>query len=111
MTTDLANRECKPCKGGVPPLSESEMAGLARQLDPAWNIVDNHHLERTFAFDTYQEAVSFTNRVAGLAQVENHHPDILLAYGKVTVSVWTHKIDGLTLSDFVFAAKVDELAR
>ena len=111
MSTDLAKRECEPCKGGVPPLSEPEMAGLAKQLDPAWRIADNHHLERSFKFDGYEAAVFFTNCVAGIAQEENHHPDILLSYGEVTVTIWTHKIDGLTLSDFIFAAKVDEAVR
>ena len=108
MTEDLAKRDCVPCKGGVPPLSAEEVASLCKQLDADWRAVEAHHLERTYAFDTYAKSVDFTNKVAAIAEEQNHHPDILLTYGKVTVTIWTHKIDGLTLSDFIFAAKVDQ---
>jgi len=76
---------------------------------PAWQIVNEHHLERTFKFPDFRAALAFTNQVGNLAEEQGHHPDILLAWGKVVVSIWTHKIDGLTESDFIFAAKVDRL--
>ncbi len=76
---------------------------------PAWQIVNEHHLERTFKFPDFRAALAFTNQVGNLAEEQGHHPDILLAWGKVAVSIWTHKIDGLTESDFIFAAKVDRL--
>lgn len=85
-----------------------ELAALRRQLDPSWAVVDEHHLEKTFPFTAYRDAVAFAVSVAAIAEQENHHPDILLVYGKVTVTIWTHKVDGLTESDFIFAAKVEE---
>jgi len=107
MTSQLAQKECVPCKGGVPPLGGAELDTLHEQLDPQWKVINSHHLEREYVFDTYTESVDFANKVAAIAEEQKHHPDILLTYGKVKVTIWTHKIDGLTLSDFVFAAKVD----
>jgi len=105
---DLAKKTCVPCKGGVPPLAGAELAALHRQLGAEWQVVDEHHLERTFTFPTYADGVEFTNRAARIAEEQAHHPDIHLFYGKVTVQVWTHKIDGLTESDFVLAAKIGQ---
>jgi 4a-hydroxytetrahydrobiopterin dehydratase len=107
--SDLAKKECVPCKGGEPPLKGNELAGLATQLAPGWRVVNEHHLEREFKFPDFRQALAFTNQVGQLADSQNHHPDIYLAWGKVKVTLWTHKIDGLTESDFVFAAKVDGL--
>ncbi len=102
---DLANQECVPCKGGVPPLTGEALRLLHDRLGPEWSVVDEHHLEREFTFGNFQEALDFTNRIGALAESQNHHPDIYLAWGKVRITIWTHKIDGLTESDFVFAAK------
>jgi 4a-hydroxytetrahydrobiopterin dehydratase len=107
--TGLAEMECLPCKGGVPPLKGEDLARLARHLAGGWQIVDEHHLEREFKFKDFREALNFTNKVGGLAEDQNHHPDIYLAWGKVKLTLWTHKVDGLTESDFIFAAKVDRL--
>jgi len=107
MTQKLAARSCVPCRGGVPPLTEAERKSLHEQLNEGWAVIDGHHLEKDFAFDTYREAVEFTNRVAAIAEEQDHHPDILLAWGKVKVTVWTHKTDGLTENDFIFAAKTE----
>lgn len=74
-----------------------------------WDIVDEHHLERQFSFPDFQSALDFTNAVGALAEAEGHHPDIYLAWGKVGIKIWTHKINGLTTSDFVLAAKIDGL--
>lgn len=104
----LAEKECIPCKGGVPPLKGEELAVLHDQLGDTWNLVEQHHLERTFTFKNFVEALAFTNTVGAIAEEANHHPDILTAWGKVVVTIWTHKIDGLTESDFVFAAKVEK---
>jgi 4a-hydroxytetrahydrobiopterin dehydratase len=104
---DLAAMECVPCKGGVPPLEGEELEGLAESLGGDWQVVDDHHLEREYRFKNFREALGFTNRVGELAEQQNHHPDIFLAWGKVRLTIWTHKIDGLTESDFVFAAKAD----
>ncbi len=106
--SDLAQKSCVPCRGGVPRLSGEGLADLAAQV-PAWNVVDGHHIEREIAFPNFQTALDFTNQVGALAESEGHHPDIYLAWGKVGIKVWTHKIDGLTESDFVLAAKIDRL--
>ncbi len=106
-TTELAQKECVPCKGGVDPLKGDALKKLHEELGNGWECVDEHHLEKTYSFKGYPASVAFTNAVADIAEAQNHHPDILLTYGKVHVKIWTHKIDGLTESDFVFAAKVE----
>ncbi len=106
---DLAAKECIPCKGGVPPLKGQVLADLAAQLGGGWAVVDEHHLEKECKFKNFREALDFTNRVGELAETVKHHPDVYLAYGKVKLLIWTHKINGLTESDFVFAAKADRL--
>ena len=106
---DLANRECVPCKGDVPPLKGAELTALYSQLHDDWAVLAEHQLRREFHFDAYAGAVDFTNLVAQIAKIQNHHPDIHLSYGKVVVEIWTHKVGGLTESDFIFAAKVDAL--
>jgi 4a-hydroxytetrahydrobiopterin dehydratase len=108
--TDLAAKQCVPCKGGVPPLEGAELAELHEKLGNDWSVVEAHHLEKTYRFADFREALGFTNRVGQLAEEQNHHPDIHLAWGRVRLTIWTHKIDGLTESDFVLAAKVDRIA-
>lgn len=107
MTTPLSSRECAPCKGKVPPLKGEALASLYRMLANDWALVQEHHLEKTYRFPNFKTALDFTNRVGAVAEAQNHHPDIHLAWGKVVVTIWTHKIDGLTESDFIFAAKCD----
>lgn len=107
MTTcDLARKTCVPCRGGVPPLKGAELARLASELGDAWQVVGEHHLEREFAFRSFRDALAFTNAVGEIAEGQGHHPDIHLAWGKVRIQVWTHKIDGLTESDFILAARI-----
>ncbi|MEK6373615.1 MAG: 4a-hydroxytetrahydrobiopterin dehydratase [Acidobacteriota bacterium] len=98
-----------PCRGGVPPLAGEELAALLRELGNGWRVVDGHHLEKEYPFPDFAEALAFTNRVGALAEEEGHHPDIYLAWGKVRITNWTHKIDGLSRGDFVLAAKIDRL--
>ncbi len=105
----LAAEECIPCKGGVPPLKGGELASVARELGSSWHVVDEHHLEKEFRFPDFAQALSFTNAVGAIAEREGHHPDIHLAWGKVRIEIWTHKIDGLTRSDFILAAKIDRI--
>jgi 4a-hydroxytetrahydrobiopterin dehydratase len=106
--SDLAQLTCVPCRGGVPPLTAEEIRPLQKQV-PQWNVVNNHHIERQFSFPDFKTALGFVNRVGNLAEEQGHHPDILLAWGKVGITIWTHKIDGLTESDFILAAKIDRL--
>ena len=107
MTNELAQKDCVPCKGGMPPLDKSKVEDLLGQLK-AWTIEHDYYLTRTFEFLDFAKALEFTNRVGAIAEQQGHHPNIHLAWGKVKVEVWTHKINGLTESDFIFAAKVDE---
>lgn len=109
-TPSLADKKCVPCRGGVPPLAAGEVARLLAQVD-GWQAPESHHLTRTFKFSNFATALDFVNKVGALAEEQGHHPDLYLAWGKVRVDVWTHKIDGLTESDFVLAAKIDRLSR
>jgi len=104
----LAGKHCVPCRGGVPRLRGEEIERLRVQLDQGWRVVDEHHLEKTYAFSDFAQALAFTTRVGAIAETEGHHPDVYLAWGKVTLTIWTHKIDGLTESDFILAAKADQ---
>ncbi len=105
--SELAEQSCVPCKGGVPPLGPAACARLLERLGGDWTVVDSHHLSKTYRFANFADALAFVNRVGERAGEQNHHPDVFLAWGKVRLDIWTHKIDGLTESDFVFAAKAD----
>lgn len=106
--SELANKECIPCKGNVPALKGGDLTLLLGKLEGGWRCVDEHHLEKEYAFPNFRQALDFTNKVGELAERQGHHPDIYLAWGKVVLTIWTHKIDGLTESDFIFAAKADQ---
>lgn len=105
----LARKKCIPCSGGIPPLKKEEIEPLHSQLGSGWHVAENHHLEKDFTFEGFRQGLEFTNKVGALAEEEGHHPDICLSWGKVGIRIWTHKIDGLTESDFILAAKIDEL--
>lgn len=102
----LADRSCVPCRGGVPPLTADQYAPLHREV-AEWEVAGGHHLQRTYRTADFASALALVNAIGGIAEAEFHHPDIELAWGRVGVKIWTHKIDGLTESDFVFAAKCD----
>jgi 4a-hydroxytetrahydrobiopterin dehydratase len=106
--SDLAAKKCIPCSGGVPPLTQERIAELAPKV-AEWRIEEKHHLIRNFDFPNFVTALAFVNRIADVAEAERHHPDIYLAWGKVQVTIWTHAIDGLTESDFILAAKINNL--
>jgi 4a-hydroxytetrahydrobiopterin dehydratase len=107
--TELADKKCVPCRGGVPALKGTELKKLHKDV-PQWSVVEEHHLKREFKFPDFANALAFVNRVGALAEEQGHHPDILLAWGKAEMTLWTHKIDGLTESDFIMAAKIDRLS-
>ena len=110
MTEQLADKHCIPCRGGVPALKGKELETLQKNI-PLWSVMDEHHLYREFGFPDFKQALEFVNRIGAIAEEEGHHPDILLAWGKVGVTTWTHKIDGLTESDFILAAKIDRASQ
>lgn len=108
---DLAQRACVPCRGGTPPMPRRESEDLLRQLGTGWELAEVFQgvtgLRKTYRFKDFAEALGFVNRAGAIAEEQGHHPDMALAWGQVIVSVWTHKIKGLTESDFIFAAKCD----
>ena len=106
MVCELASRECVPCKGGTPPLSEEKIEQLLGELN-GWTVQQEYHLTKSFSFPDFVKALACVNRIGEIAEQQGHHPDLYLAWGKVKMEVWTHKIHGLTESDFIFAAKVD----
>jgi len=108
MTSTLVGKACNPCSKEAAPLRGRALLQLREQLDGDWEVVNDHHLEQSFTFNDFREALAFTNRVGEIAEKENHHPDIFLTYGKVGLKLWTHNIDGLSENDFILAAKVDE---
>ncbi len=104
----LAEKHCVPCRGGVPPLQGDELERMKAQVS-GWEVVNGHHLAKTFTFPDFRAALDFVNRVGAIAEEEGHHPDLCLSWGTVEITTWTHKIDGLTESDFILAAKIDDL--
>jgi 4a-hydroxytetrahydrobiopterin dehydratase len=106
---ELAKMECVPCKGGIPPLKGDDLKAFHARLGAQWALVNDHHLEREYVFGSFKEAMAFTNRIAEMSDTQGHHSVMLVNFKKVKLTVWTHKIDGLTDSDFVYCAKADEL--
>lgn len=109
MKSELAKKECKACDGGTPPLIGDALRQFQNQLDGGWNVLNEQRLEKQFKFPDFKQALQFTNRVGEIAEEQGHHPDIFLTYGEVKIQIWTHKISGLTESDFILAAKISEL--
>ena len=107
--SELAKRKCIPCRGGVPPLQGKKIKELLDQLGNGWKVIEDHHLEKEYRFEDFRRALDYTVRVGELAEAQGHHPDISLAWGRVRLTIWTHKIDGLSESDFILAAKADQL--
>jgi 4a-hydroxytetrahydrobiopterin dehydratase len=103
----LADNQCIPCRGGVPPLPPARTAELLEELDAGWALNDAGHLLRTYSFPNFATAMAFANRVGDIAEEQGHHPDLHIAWGSCAVEIWTHKIDGLTESDFFLAAKAE----
>ena len=104
----LAQKHCVPCRGGVDPLKGEALEALKAQV-PGWQVVNEHHLLKSYKFPDFRAALDFVNKAGAIAEEEGHHPDMLLSWGKVEVTIWTHKIDGLTESDFILAAKLDQI--
>ena len=105
---ELAEKSCVPCRGGTPPLKGEELEKLQAQL-PDWSVIEEQHIEKTFPFPNFKSALVFVNRIGDVAEEQGHHPDICFGWGSVKVTLYTHKIAGLTESDFILAAKMDQL--
>lgn len=109
MIDNLAAKDCIPCRGGTPPLQGVELRSFHDQIGNGWELMGNHHIEKEYKFKDFRQPLHFTNLIGELAEQQGHHPDIYLAWGKVRVMIWTHKIDGLSESDFILAAKIERL--
>ncbi len=104
----LADKTCVPCRGGVPPMESAKAQEMLKELGTGWQLTHGgKRLERAYAFKNFVEAMAFANRLANVAEEQGHHPDIHISWGQARVEIWTHKIDGLTESDFYLAAKAD----
>lgn len=106
--SSLTKKKCVPCEGGIPPLVEGEIEKNLSEIKE-WHAIDNHHIEKETTFPDFKSALSFVNKVGELAERENHHPNICFTWGKVEITIFTHKINGLHENDFILAAKIDEL--
>jgi len=109
MHKDLTKKKCAPCGGAEAPMKGGTIHDYLKELEKGWSVVDEHHLEKDYTFPDFHQALIFTNLVGEVAEKEGHHPDIYLSRGKVKVSIWTHKIDGLSENDFILAAKCDQV--
>lgn len=104
---NLHEKKCLPCTVGTPPLKDEKLQSLYKELGNSWKLIEDQRLEKEYKFKDFKEALLFTNDIGKLAEEEGHHPDIYLSWGKVKLTYWTHKIHGLSESDFVMAAKSD----
>lgn len=109
--SDLAGRHCVPCKGGARPLGAQEQEKLRGELDAGWRTIEGHHLEREFTFKNFRQAMELANAIAEIAEDQRHHPDMLVGWGKLRVTLFTHVIDGLHENDFILAARIDARCR
>jgi 4a-hydroxytetrahydrobiopterin dehydratase len=108
VSEELAGRRCKPCEGGVPPLTAAEAARLLSEISGEWLLIDEARaIERRFAFRDFYRTMSFVNALAHIANIEDHHPDLEVGYNYCRVKFTTHAVNGLSENDFVCAAKVD----
>jgi 4a-hydroxytetrahydrobiopterin dehydratase len=108
---DLARRQCVPCRKGTPALARERIESLRRQVSPDWSLVDGHHLQREFHLKSFREALALANRIGEIAEGQNHHPDLLVSWGMLRISLFTHVIDGLHENDFILASRIDALIR
>lgn len=106
---NLLSKKCIPCSINTDPLAPDEIDNLFKDLKSGWEVIEYKYIEKTFKFNDFKQALDFTNKVGELAESEGHHPDIYLAWGRVVIKLWTHKIKGLHENDFILAAKIDEI--
>ena len=108
----LAKKKCRPCEGGVDPLTREAAEELLKQLKPEWMLIDSGHmLATTYTFRDFVETINFVNKIAAVAEEEGHHPDLTISYSDVGVELSTHAIEGLSENDFIVAAKIDEIKK
>jgi len=108
MTEDLAEMSCSLCVGATETMPVDQQKKMLTQLE-GWEIMDGHHLERHYKFKNFKQALAFVNQVGEVAETEKHHPDIYFTWGKVSIQIMTHSVDGLTEADFILAAKINQI--
>ncbi len=106
---NLTTSHCVPCEGGMPRMKPEEIEEYKKKISPEWKVIDNIKLQREFHFKDFRQAMKFVNKVADVANIENHHPDIYIFYSLVKIELWTHAISGLFKNDFILAAKIEKL--
>ncbi len=106
---DLVSKKCVPCWSGTPPLKKAEIEKYLSELKTHWEVIEGSKIRKKFIFKNFKEAMQFVNKIADIAEEEQHHPDIYIFYSKVTIELWTHAIGGLSENDFILAAKIEEL--
>ena len=104
----LSEKHCVPCQGGILPMKRQEINGYLRDLN-GWHVIENHHIRKVYTFADFNSSLAFVNKVGMLAEEENHHPNICFTWGKVEITIWTHKINGLHENDFILAAKTEKI--
>ncbi len=105
---ELGKKKCKPCEGGIPPLDEKEISEYMTQIKDGWIVAGNKKITKEYSFVNFSHTMAFVNKVAELAEDEDHHPDMHVSYGKVLIELSTHAIGGLSENDFILAFKIDE---
>jgi 4a-hydroxytetrahydrobiopterin dehydratase len=111
--SNLKDIKCEPCRGDSEPVSGEKLKEYL-QILPKWNVAEQNgikKLRRSFEFKNFTDALAFTNKVGAIAEAEDHHPEIITEWGRVIVTWWTHKINGLHMNDFIMAARTDELLK
>ena len=108
--TQLVDQHCTPLPPGAPCLPQSQWQALLNEIGPAWRVIDGQRLEREYRLPDFAAGLGLVNRIGALAEAQDHHPDLLLAWGRVRITVWTHSVGGLSLNDFILAAHIDRLA-
>ncbi len=107
IVCELSKKKCIPCSGNTPLLGKNEIDKFLSELQRTWIVNESGHLYKSYKFSNFIDAMSFANKVAEIAEQEGHHPDLVISYGKCAIEIWTHKIKGLTESDFILATKID----
>jgi 4a-hydroxytetrahydrobiopterin dehydratase len=109
MATELAKKTCVACHGGMPTTPAEEIPGLLAQLE-GWRVEGGKKLVKTFKWKDWLDTIRFVDRIGDVAEREDHHPNLYVAWGRVDVTIWTHAVDALTENDFILAAKIDQAA-
>jgi 4a-hydroxytetrahydrobiopterin dehydratase len=107
--TALIDQHCAPLPPATPCLTPAQWQALLGQIDPAWSVIDGHHLERRYRLPDFASGLALVNRIGALAEAQDHHPDLLLGWGRVEITLWTHSVGGLSHNDFILAAHIDRL--